>query len=167
MRTIDVTNTGRIGGAVFIAVISGGAVGSFHLLDENCTGVLLAPGATCNAEVSFQPLSTGSKTAHFSLFGESDGGTQITLSGVGLPALPVAEQGAEPAAAVASRPAKSNGRAKARAQARAKARAHARAKARARIRAKRRRARIRLRQRHRRALRRQRQQLLAQLRADR
>jgi hypothetical protein len=83
-RTIDVTNTGNMPGGVFIAVISGGAVGSFHLLDENCTGTLLSPAATCNAVVSFLPISTGAKTARLSLFGESDGGTQITLTGVGL-----------------------------------------------------------------------------------
>jgi hypothetical protein len=83
-RTIDVTNTGNMAGGVFIAVVSGGAVGSFHLLDENCTNVLLTPDATCNVQVSFQPISTGSKTARLSLFGESDGGTQINLAGIGL-----------------------------------------------------------------------------------
>jgi len=89
-RTIDVTNTGNMPGGVFIAVISGGAVGSFHLLDENCTGTPLYPSSTCNAVVSFQPISTGSKTARLSLFGESEGGTQITLTGVGLEADPPA-----------------------------------------------------------------------------
>lgn len=83
-QTIDVTNTGNVAGGAFIAVISGGAIGSFHLLDENCTGFLLGPAATCNLQVSFQPLSTGAKTARLSLFGEQDGGTQILLSGVGL-----------------------------------------------------------------------------------
>ncbi len=47
-RTIDVTNEGNMPGGAFIAVISGGAVGSFHLLDENCTGFPLSPAATCN-----------------------------------------------------------------------------------------------------------------------
>jgi hypothetical protein len=83
-QTIDVTNTGSAPGGAFIAVISGGAIGSFHLLDENCTGFLLSPGSTCNLQVSFQPLSTGAKTARLSLFGEQDGGTQILLSGIGL-----------------------------------------------------------------------------------
>lgn len=83
-KTIDVTNAGNIAGGVFIAVVSGGAVGSFHLIDENCTGIPLTPGATCNLQISFQPLNTGTKTARLSLFGEQDGGTQIVLSGVGL-----------------------------------------------------------------------------------
>lgn len=83
-KTIDVTNTGNYPGSAFIAVIAGGAVGSFHLLDENCTGIPLSPEATCNLVVSFQPLSTGAKSARLGLFGESDGGTQVMLTGVGL-----------------------------------------------------------------------------------
>jgi hypothetical protein len=84
-RTIDITNKGNLPGGAFIAVIAGGAVGSFHLLDENCTGVLLSPGAICNLQVNFNPVGTGAKTAHLLLVGDGDGGTQITLSGVGLP----------------------------------------------------------------------------------
>ncbi len=91
-KTIDVTNNGNVAGGAFIAVISGGAVGSFHLIDENCTGVLITPGATCNLQVSFEPLSTGAKTARLSLFGEEDGGTQIVLSGVGLEPEPEASE---------------------------------------------------------------------------
>lgn len=62
-KTIDVTNEGNMPGGVFIAVISGGAVGSFHLLDENCTGIPLSPEATCNLQVSFDPIGTGAKVA--------------------------------------------------------------------------------------------------------
>ena len=36
-REIEVTNAGNWPGGIFIAVISGGAVGSYRLLDENCT----------------------------------------------------------------------------------------------------------------------------------
>ncbi len=84
IKTIDITNNGNYPGGSFIAVIAGGAVGSFHLLDENCTGIPLSPGATCNVVVSFQPLSSGAKTARLGLFGDSDGGAQITLTGVGV-----------------------------------------------------------------------------------
>lgn len=83
-KTIDVTNEGNMPGGAFIAVISGGAVGSFHLLDENCTGTPLSPEATCNLQVSFEPISTGAKTARLFLVGDGDGGVQITLTGVGL-----------------------------------------------------------------------------------
>ncbi len=100
-RTIDVTNRGNMAGGVFIAVIAGGAVGSFHLIDENCSGVMIAPGATCNIVVNFQPLSTGAKTARLGLFGDGDAGAQLTLTGVGLePELPAAQDFPAPQAAV-------------------------------------------------------------------
>lgn len=83
-KTIDVTNEGNMPGGAFIAIISGGAVGSFHLLDENCTGIPLSPDATCNLQVSFDPISTGAKAARLFLVGEGDGGVQIALTGIGL-----------------------------------------------------------------------------------
>jgi hypothetical protein len=82
-RTIEITNRGNYPGGAFIAIVAGGAIGSFHLLDENCTGIPLDPEATCNLLVNFQPLSTGVKTARLGLFGDSDGGSQITLTGIG------------------------------------------------------------------------------------
>jgi hypothetical protein len=83
-KTIDVTNEGNMPGGAFIAIISGGAVGSFHLLDENCTAIPLSPDATCNLQVSFDPISTGAKTARLFLVGDGEGGAQITLTGVGV-----------------------------------------------------------------------------------
>lgn len=101
IKTIDVTNQGNMPGGAFIAVISGGAVGSFHLLDENCTGFLLSPAATCNLQVSFEPISTGAKTARLFLVGDGDGGVQITLTGVGLEPEPIADVPASSAATTA------------------------------------------------------------------
>jgi hypothetical protein len=99
-KTIDITNSGNYPGGSFIAVIAGGAIGSFHLLDENCTGIPLDPEAFCTLQVSFEPLSTGVKTARLGLFGDSDGGTQVTLTGVGVePA--VAPPAAKPAGSAA------------------------------------------------------------------
>jgi len=82
-REIEVTNTGNMPGGMFIAVIAGGAIGSFQILDENCTGVELAPAATCIVQVRFQPLSEGVKKATLGLFGESEGPMPIGLTGVG------------------------------------------------------------------------------------
>lgn len=96
-REIEVTNTGNMPGGVFIAVIAGGAIGSFQILDESCTGVELVPAATCTVQVRFQPVSEGVKKAMLGLFGEGEGPTPIMLSGVG--AAP------DPAPAVASTPA--------------------------------------------------------------
>lgn len=82
-REIEVTNTGNMPGGVFIAVIAGGAIGSYQILDENCTGVELVPTATCTLQVRFQPASEGVKKAMLGLFGESEGPTPIVLTGVG------------------------------------------------------------------------------------
>lgn len=82
-REVTIANTGNIPGGAFIAVIAGGAIGSFQLLDENCTGVPLAPAATCTLQIRFRPLSEGVKKATLGLFGDSDGGTQVVLTGVG------------------------------------------------------------------------------------
>jgi hypothetical protein len=82
-REIEVTNTGNMPGGMFIAVIAGGAVGSFQILDESCTGVELAPAATCTVQVRFQPVSEGVKKATLGLFGESEGPMPIALTGVG------------------------------------------------------------------------------------
>lgn len=94
-REIQISNTGNMPGGVFIAVIAGGAIGSFQILDENCTGVELVPAATCTLQVRFQPVSEGVKKAMLGLFGESEGPTPIVLTGVGMapdpaPAAPAA-----------------------------------------------------------------------------
>ncbi len=83
IREITISNTGNMPGGMFIAVIAGGAIGSFQILDENCTGVELAPAATCTVQVRFQPVSEGVKKATLGLFGENDGPTPIVLTGVG------------------------------------------------------------------------------------
>jgi hypothetical protein len=82
-REIQITNTGNMPGGMFIAVVAGGAIGSFQILDENCTGVELAPAATCTLQVRFQPVSEGVKKATLGLFGEGEGPMPIVLTGVG------------------------------------------------------------------------------------
>lgn len=82
-KAIEITNRGNYPGGAFIAVIAGGAVGSYHLLDEDCTGIPLSPEASCTVLINFDPLSTGVKVARLGLFGDSDGGAQVTLTGIG------------------------------------------------------------------------------------
>jgi hypothetical protein len=97
-REIEIANTGNMPGGMFIAVIAGGAIGSFQILDENCTGVELAPAATCTLQVRFQPVSEGVKKATLGLFGEGEGPTPIVLTGVGVtPDLASAPLAASPA----------------------------------------------------------------------
>jgi hypothetical protein len=86
VRKITLTNNGNFEGGFFIAVIAGGEVASFQLIDENCTGAPVAPGASCTVHVRFTPQSTGPKAARLALFGDSDGGTMVGLTGVGTPA---------------------------------------------------------------------------------
>jgi hypothetical protein len=81
-REIEISNVGNMAGGAFIAVISGGAVGSFQLLDENCTGVPLAPAATCTVQIRFRPLSEGAKKATLGLFGDREP-AQVVLTGMG------------------------------------------------------------------------------------
>lgn len=90
IREIQITNTGNMPGGVFIAVIAGGAIGSFQILDESCTGVELVPAATCTVQVRFQPLSEGVKKATLGLFGESEGPTPLVVTGVGSAPDPIA-----------------------------------------------------------------------------
>jgi hypothetical protein len=82
-REIEIANTGNMPGGLFIAVVAGGAIGSFQILDENCTGVELLPAATCTLQVRFQPVTEGVKKATLGLFGDNDGPTPIVLTGVG------------------------------------------------------------------------------------
>jgi hypothetical protein len=97
-REISIANTGNMAGGVFIAVIAGGAIGSFQILDESCTGVELAPAATCTLQVRFQPVSEGVKKAMLGLFGEGEGPTPITLTGVGAAPDPAPAESSNPLA---------------------------------------------------------------------
>jgi hypothetical protein len=82
-RTVTLTNTGNLPGGFFIAVVSGGDSASFRLIEEDCTGVPLGPGASCHAVVSFAPTEVGLRRATLSLFGDGEGGQQIPLLGTG------------------------------------------------------------------------------------
>jgi len=86
VRTIHFSNEGNLAGGYFIAVIAGGDIGSFELVDESCTGEEIAPGATCVAHVRFDPVGPGLKTARLAMFGDSNGGAMVFLRGTGEPA---------------------------------------------------------------------------------
>jgi HYDIN/CFA65/VesB family protein len=88
VHTIHLANTGNISGGYFIGVIAGGDAGSFELLDETCTGRMLAPADTCVAHVRLAPLSVGPKVARLAFFGDGEGGTLVQIEGNGVaPAL--------------------------------------------------------------------------------
>jgi hypothetical protein len=102
VKTIVLTNHGNLSGNFFIVVIAGGSVGSFQLIDEDCSVAPVEPGGTCTAQVRFVPQGTGPKAARLALFGNDDGGTMVMLTGEGLPALeaPAAATGGSPPAAL-------------------------------------------------------------------
>lgn len=87
IETIVLTNNGNLPGNFFIAVVAGGSVGSFQLIDESCTAGPVQPGASCTAQIRFVPQATGPKVARLALFGDDDP-TMVLLSGEGLEPLP-------------------------------------------------------------------------------
>jgi hypothetical protein len=90
-RVVTIENSGDLPGGFFIAVISGGDSASFQLVEEDCTGIPILPGAKCQAAVRFQPTTAGLRKATLSFFGDGEGGQQIALSGTGIdPGVPVA-----------------------------------------------------------------------------
>lgn len=97
VRTIHLSNEGNVGGGYFIAVIAGGDVGSFELIDESCTGDEIAPGGTCVAHVRFDPVGLGRKVARLAMFGDSNGGTMVYLRGEGEPAAAEGSSASSPA----------------------------------------------------------------------
>ncbi|HEX5929714.1 MAG TPA: choice-of-anchor D domain-containing protein [Solirubrobacterales bacterium] len=103
VETIVLTNNGNLPGSFFIAVIAGGSVGSFQLIDESCSAAAVEPGATCTAQVRFAPQATGPKTARLALFGDDDP-TMVMLAGEGLAPPPVASAQALDAAALPAAP---------------------------------------------------------------
>jgi hypothetical protein len=87
VETIVLTNNGNLPGNFFIAVVAGGSVGSFQLVDESCTAAPVQPGASCTAQIRFAPQGTGPKVARLALFGDDDP-TMVMLTGEGLEPLP-------------------------------------------------------------------------------
>jgi hypothetical protein len=83
-RTITLTNEGDLPGGFFVAIISGGDVGSFRLLKEDCTGAQLDPAASCTAQVRFQPEGAGAKAATLTLVEGQGQPFQMNLTGLGV-----------------------------------------------------------------------------------
>jgi hypothetical protein len=82
-RELTLTNTGNLPIGFFIAILSGGDVSSFQLLEESCTGRLIAPGESCAVTIRFRPQRAGAKHATASFFGNGEGAMQVPLEGVG------------------------------------------------------------------------------------
>jgi hypothetical protein len=88
VQEVTLTNTGHLPVAFFIALVSGGDIGSFHLLEEDCTSNVFAgsprifePGESCVAKVAFEPTDVGAKAATLSFFGGGEGALQVPVQG--------------------------------------------------------------------------------------
>ena len=83
MRTIVVTNSGSGNTSVINEVLSGIDAASFSRTSTTCTGVSLTANGTCSVFVTFNPATTGPKTASLTLSGATTSPVTISLSGVG------------------------------------------------------------------------------------
>jgi hypothetical protein len=89
-RELTLTNVGNLPVGFFIAIVSGGDVSSFHMVEESCTSNLFAghphlvePGESCVAKIRFEPTSPGAKAATVSFFGSGEGALQVEVEGSG------------------------------------------------------------------------------------
>ncbi len=88
VKELTLTNTGNLPVGFFIALVSGGDISSFHLLEESCTSNLFSgspriiePGGSCMAKVAFEPTDAGAKAATLSFFGSGEGALQVPVEG--------------------------------------------------------------------------------------
>jgi hypothetical protein len=88
VRELTLSNTGHLPVAFFIALVSGGDIGSYHLLEETCTSNVFAgiprvfePGESCRAKIAFEPTGAGVKAATVSFFGGGEGALQVPIEG--------------------------------------------------------------------------------------
>lgn len=87
-QVVTLTNSGELPVAFYIAVVSGGDVSSFHLLEESCTSNVFSahprifePGESCAATIAFEPRGVGAKAATVSIFGAGEGALQLSVEG--------------------------------------------------------------------------------------
>lgn len=85
---VTLTNTGHLPVAFYIAIVSGGDVASFHLVEETCTSNVFAgqprifePGEACRAKIAFEPTEVGARHATVSIFGGGEGALQFSVEG--------------------------------------------------------------------------------------
>ena len=88
VKKLTLTNTGNLPVAFYIALVSGGDIASFHLLEESCTSYVFSgsprifePGESCVAKIAFEPTGVGAKAATLSFFGGGEGALQVSVEG--------------------------------------------------------------------------------------
>jgi FG-GAP-like repeat/FG-GAP repeat len=110
-QTVTVTNTGAAPLTIDGLGLAGADPGDFDLDDAglvlgagNCSGVALAAGASCTANVALRPAQTGALAATLLVFTDTGAApASIALSGAGAPPTPVPAPPPPPKPAVAPR----------------------------------------------------------------
>jgi hypothetical protein len=81
-RTLTVASTGSAPLRVRGVALSGGNASAFVVVADRCSGVTLAPGASCPVSVSFAPDADGSRSATLTIDGEGAGPATSSLTGM-------------------------------------------------------------------------------------
>lgn len=81
-RTVTVASTGSAPLRVRGVSLAGGNATAFVVVADRCSGVTLAPGASCPVSVSFAPDGDGSRSATLTIDGEGAGPASTALTGV-------------------------------------------------------------------------------------
>jgi Abnormal spindle-like microcephaly-assoc'd, ASPM-SPD-2-Hydin len=91
VQEVTLTNTGALPVGFYIALVSGGDIANFRILEENCTSNVFAgnprifePGESCAAKVAFEPTGVGAAAATLSFFGFGEGALQVPVRGTGV-----------------------------------------------------------------------------------
>ncbi|MCC6997681.1 MAG: choice-of-anchor D domain-containing protein [Deltaproteobacteria bacterium] len=83
-QVFTLTNTGGVASGVPAASLGGADMGMFSVSSNTCT-TTLAPAASCNIGVRFQPTSTGAKVGTLNISATPGGAALAMLSGNGIP----------------------------------------------------------------------------------
>ncbi|MHB1837756.1 MAG: kelch repeat-containing protein [Solirubrobacteraceae bacterium] len=86
LQAVSVTNLGAQPLAITDSAIGGADSSDFQLVDDRCTGRVLAFGQACEIEVSFTPAAVGARTAQLTLSDNEANPSSIGLSGTGISA---------------------------------------------------------------------------------
>ncbi|HEY2704993.1 MAG TPA: DUF4214 domain-containing protein [Candidatus Dormibacteraeota bacterium] len=81
-RTVTVASTGSAPLRVRGVSLAGGNASAFVVVADKCSGVTLAPGASCPVSVSFAPDADGSRSATLTIDGDGAGPASSALTGV-------------------------------------------------------------------------------------
>jgi hypothetical protein len=84
-QTVTLSNTGTTSLNVGSVSIGGANPGDFAVSSDGCSGQKLAPGSSCTVQVTFDPSSTGDRSASLTFADTATSSPQIVaLSGVGI-----------------------------------------------------------------------------------